>query len=167
MCCPAPKTLPLSTWTCPFHPAPDCLRQYRGFTLLEILLATVILLIGLTAVLQTTRSALQRMTMAKELTEVQNACQAILNEWLARSSPMQPEADRAVAHLPHWKIRVDIYPAAQEGLYVIHLSAQQFLPNGISLGIKYHLVRWIPGIRVSMPEQIEIPIENEFDNLFR
>jgi len=161
------KTLYLSKRTCLLQPAQDRLRHNRGFTLLEILITTAILLIGLTAVFQTTRSALQRMTMAKELTEAQNACQAVLNELLAQSAPIQPEPGRTVEHLPYWNIRIDIYPAAQEGLYVLHLSAQQFSQDGTWLGTKYQLIRWIPAVRVFMPEQTEAPVETEFDDLFR
>ena len=143
-------------------------RKNRAFTLLEILLAMTILGIGLTAIFQTTRSALQRMAMAKELTEAQNACQAVLSELLARSSPIQPEEEKAVEHLPHWKIRVDIYPASQSDLYVLHLSAQHFAPDGTLIGVKYQLLRWVPAERVQLPEPPpETFFENEFDDLFQ
>jgi prepilin-type N-terminal cleavage/methylation domain-containing protein len=138
-----------------------------GFTLLEILLAMAILLIGLTAVFQTTRSALQRMALSKELTEAQNACQAVLNELLARSSPIQPEVGRTIEHLPHCKMRVDVYPTSQSGLYVVHLSAQQFSPEGTLLGVRYQLLRWVPAERVQFPESRETFSGNEFEDLFR
>jgi prepilin-type N-terminal cleavage/methylation domain-containing protein len=124
-------------------------NQTAGFTLLEILIATVILLVGITAIFHTTRAALQRMTAARELTEVQNACQAVLNELLAQSSPIQPDAGKMIKDLPHWRIRVDVYPATQPGLYVLHLSAQEFSSiDGLLIGIRYQLIRWIPAERV-------------------
>jgi len=143
-------------------------RQRRGFTLLEILLTTAVLLIGLTAVFQTTRSALQRMSAARELTEAQNACQTILNELLAQSAPIRPDTGKTVAQLPHWKIRIDLYPAPQPRLYVLHLSAQQFSPIDRTLiGIKYQLIRWIPVERVWFPPaQQETMSGNEFDAPF-
>ena len=142
-------------------------RKGNGFTLLEILLTTAILLIGLTVVFHTTRTALQRMTMARELTEAQNACQAVLNELLARSSPIQPEEGKTVEHLPRWKIRVDIYAASQNGLCVLHLSAQQFSPDGVLLGTRYQLLRWVPAERVRLPEPTEMILGSEFDDLFQ
>ena len=145
-------------------------RQYSGFTLLEILLAVAILLIGLTAVLQTSRAALQRMSAAKELTEAQNACQSVLNELLAQAAPIQPDAGKKIGHLPNWRIRVDIYPAPQPGLYVLHLSAQEFSPIDDSmLGVKYQLIRWVPVERVRLPESVQPqPFSgNEFENLFQ
>jgi prepilin-type N-terminal cleavage/methylation domain-containing protein len=139
----------------------------NGFTLLEILLTTAVLLIGLTAVFQTTRSALQTMAKARELTEAQNACQAVLNELLAQSSPIQPDAERTIEHLPHWRIRIDIYPAPQSGLYVLHLSAQQFSPTDDTLlGVKYQILRWVPAERVHLPDASETFVGDEFDDLF-
>ena len=142
-------------------------QQQNGFTLLEILLTTTILLIGLTAIFQTTRSALQSMASARELTEAQNACQAVLNELLAQSAPIQPDSGKTITNLPHWKIRIDIYPAPQPDLYVLHLSAPQFSPlDNILLGIKYQLIRWIPAERVQFPTQSETIYGNEFEDLF-
>jgi len=143
-------------------------RECNGFTLLEILLTTVVLLMGLTAVFHTTRSALKRITLARELTEAQNACQAVLNDLLTRTTPIELNAGRTVEHLPNWKIRVDIYPASQPGLYVLHLSAQQFAEGGVSPDIRYQMLRWVPAERVKLPEPTETFFENrsEFDSLF-
>jgi prepilin-type N-terminal cleavage/methylation domain-containing protein len=143
-------------------------RRNGGFTLLEILLTTVVLLVGLTAVFQTTKLALQRMAISKELTEAQNACQAVLNELLAQSAPIQPEPGKRVAHLPNWKIQVDIYPASQSGLYVLHLSALQFSPEGDTfIGVKYQLLRWVPAERVQLPTSDETFGGSVFDDLFQ
>ncbi|MDR0326753.1 MAG: prepilin-type N-terminal cleavage/methylation domain-containing protein [Planctomycetaceae bacterium] len=144
-------------------------RRNDGFTLLEILLTTAVLLVGLTAVFQTTNSALKRMNMAKELTEAQNACHAVLHELLAQSAPIQSDEGRAVDNLPNWKIQIDLSPASQSGLYVMHLSALQFSPkDGTSLGVKYQLLRWVPAERVKVPEPVETPPPgNEFESLFQ
>jgi len=151
---------------------PHCIKtsrqQREGFTLLEVLLTAAILLIGLTAILQTTRSALQRMAAAKELTEAQNACQSVLNELLAQSSKIRPEEGKTIEQLPHWRIRVDIYPAPQSGLYVLHLSAQQFSPREDTfLGIRYQLIRWVAAERVQLPAPPETFGGNEFESLFQ
>ena len=137
--------------------------------MLEILLAVAILLIGLTVVLQTSRSAFKRMAAARELTEAQNACQSVLNQLLAQAAPIQPDAEKKIAHLPNWRIRVDIYPAPQPGLYVLHLSTQEFSPLDDSLlGVKYQLLRWVPTERVQLPEPE--PLQpfggSEFESLF-
>jgi len=143
-------------------------RGNSGFTLLEIMLVTAILLAGVTATFFTTRAALQRMTKARELTEAQNACQAVLNELLARSAQIEPHEGRMVEHLPNWKIRVDIYPASQSGLFVVHLSAQHFSPGGVPLGVPYQLLRWVPAERVKLPEPVpDTFFGSEFDSLFQ
>ena len=156
------------------HASQDSLnlrRGHCGFTLLEILLTTTILLLGLTAVFHTTRSALQKMAAAKELNDAQNACQAVLNELLARNNPIEPHIGKTVEHLPRWKIRVDIYPSFQSGLYVLHLSAQQFLPDGMIPDTRYQLIRWVPASRVRLPEPaaetfFDYEYSNGFDSLF-
>ena len=145
-------------------------RQHGGFTLLEILLTTAILLVGLTVVFQTTKSALQRTAEARDLTEAQNACQSVLNELLAQSAPIQPDSGRSVDNLPNWKIKIDIYPASQTGLYVLHLLAQQFSLDGTLVGIKYQLLRWVPAERVQVAESLEMPITGTgdiFEDLFQ
>ena len=154
----------------PSCPKRERRQQQSGFTLLEILLTTAVLVIGLTAVFQTTRSALQSISAARELTEAQIACQTLLQELLAQSAPIKPDTGRAVAHLPHWKLRVDLYPAPQSRLYVLHLSAQQFSPlDGMLLGIRYQLIRWIPAERGELPAaQPDTPVNgNEFEDLFQ
>ena len=139
-------------------------KQHGGFTLLEILLTTTVLLVGLTAIFHTTRSALRSISAARELSEAQNTCHAILNELLAQSAKIRPDEGKTIEHLPHWKIRIDIYPAPQPRLYVLHLSAQQFSPqDGMLIGIKYHLIRWIPIERVWFPPSpSETMPENDF-----
>ena len=153
-----------------FPPSPgERWRQRNAFTLLEVLLAVVILLIGLTAVLHTSQSALKQIAAARELTEAQNVCQSVLNELLAQSSPIQPDAGKTIGHLPHWRIRVDIDPVPQPGLYALHLSAQHFSAiDDTLLGVKYQLIRWVPAERVRLPE---LPMEmfggSEFESLFQ
>lgn len=144
-------------------------HQRGGFTLLEILLTATILLVGLTAVFQTTKSALQRMAEARDLTEAQSACQAVLNELLAQSAPIQTDWGRSIENLPNWKIKIDIYPASQTGLFVLHLSAQKFSPtDGMLVGVKYQLLRWVPAERVQVAESSEAPfIGDEFEDLFQ
>jgi len=139
-----------------------------GFTILELLLTMAILLAGLTAVFQTTKLALQRMATAKELSEAQNASLAVLNELLAQSAPIQPETGKKVDHLPNWKIQVDIYPASQPGLYVLHLSALHFSPiDDTLIGVKYQLLRWVPAERVQFPTSEETFGGSEFDDFFQ
>jgi len=73
--------------------------------------------------------------------------------------------------LPNWKIKIDIYPASQSGLYVVHLLAQQFSPaDGMLVGVKYQLLRWVPAERVQVAESSEMPITGTgdiFDDLFQ
>ena len=145
-----------------------CCRNPGGFTMLEILLTITVLLVGLTVIFHTTRSALRSMSSARELSEAQNACHTILNELLAQSGKIRPDEGKKIDNLPHWKIRIDIYPAPQPRLYVLHLSAQQFSPqDNMLMGIKYHLIRWVPVERVWLPPPpTETMFGDEFDEFF-
>ena len=123
-----------------------------GFTLLEILLTTTVLLVGLTAVLHTSRLALRKIAEARELTEVQNACHSLLSELLVQAAPIRPDAGKTIPHLPQWKIRVDLYHSPQSRLYVLHLSAQKLSSqDDMRFGVKYQVIRWIPIERVWFP----------------
>ena len=95
------------------------------------------------------------MASTRELSEAQNACQAVLNELLARIAPIEPHEGRTIEHLPNWRIRVDISPAPQPGLFMLLLSAQQFSPEGELIGTRYQLIRWVPAERVRLPEEAE------------
>jgi prepilin-type N-terminal cleavage/methylation domain-containing protein len=133
--------------------ARDEATKDSGFTLLEILLTMSILLIGFTFVFHTAMSAMQRMAMARELAEAQNACRTVLNELLAGSALIEPDEGKIVEHLPNWRIQVEIYPASQSGLAVLHLSAFRASHVAGLPDSKYQLIRWIPSERVRFPEQ--------------
>ncbi|GHT17248.1 hypothetical protein FACS1894189_2780 [Planctomycetales bacterium] len=140
-----------------------------GYTLLEVLIATAVLVLGLAAVFGTSNSAQRKAIAAAELTDVQLACQSALNELLVQPKPIKPVSDLNIVGLPNWKIAVECYSSPQKGLAVLHLSAQQFLPvSHIPLGFRYQLLRWVPEERILSATQSEIINEvNEFDDLFR
>ncbi|MDR1269165.1 MAG: prepilin-type N-terminal cleavage/methylation domain-containing protein [Planctomycetaceae bacterium] len=140
----------------------------HGYTLLEILMATAILLLGLTAVLGIMRSTHQRSVAAADLADAQLACQTLLNELLAQQSRIQPVPAKPIEGLPDWNITVAVYPATQPGLSVVHVTAQKINPNTkIPDGIIYQLLRWIPQDRVEISEKNEtIEGTNLFDEPF-
>jgi prepilin-type N-terminal cleavage/methylation domain-containing protein len=128
----------------------------QGYTLLEILIATAILLLGLTAVLGIQRSIHQRSVAAADLADAQLACQTLLNELLAQQSRIKPIPAKPIEGLPDWKITVTVYPATQPGLFTVHVTAQKYDSNTqMPAGIMYQLLRWVPHDRVEIPENNE------------
>jgi prepilin-type N-terminal cleavage/methylation domain-containing protein len=131
--------------------------ERQGYTLLEILMATAILLLGLTAVLGIMRSTHQRSVAAADLADAQLACQTLLNELLAQQSRIKPVSAKPIEGLPDWNITVTVYPAPRTGLFVVHVAAQKINPNTkLPTGIMYQLLRWIPQDRIEIPENNEI-----------
>ncbi len=124
-----------------------------GYTLLEILMATAVLALGLSAVFGISRSALRKSVDAAELADAQLACQTKLNELLARQTPISAEPPAGIENLPNWKMTVHIYDAPRPGMSVLHLSAQKFTPDGTPYEGLYQLLRWIPQHRVARPRQ--------------
>jgi prepilin-type N-terminal cleavage/methylation domain-containing protein len=140
----------------------------RGYTLLEVLIATAILLLGLTAVLGIVRSIHKRSVAAADLADAQLACQTLLNELLAQQSPIKPVPAQPIAGLPDWNIALAIYPSPQPELYVLHLTARKSDPaTKIPVGVTYQLLRWVHRDRVEIPESKEtIEGFNLFDDPF-
>jgi prepilin-type N-terminal cleavage/methylation domain-containing protein len=128
----------------------------HGYTLLEILIATAILLLGLTAILGIMRSTHQRSVAAADLADAQLACQTLLNELLAQQSRIKPIPAKPIEGLPDWNITVAVYPATQPGLFTVHVTAQKFDSNTkMPAGRMYQLLRWVPQDRVEIPENNE------------
>jgi prepilin-type N-terminal cleavage/methylation domain-containing protein len=145
------------------------MMHHSGYTLLEVLIATAVLVLGLAAVFGASKSAQQRAAASAELTDIQLACQSAINELLVQPQPIQSGLSLNIEGLPDWKIIVECYPSPQKGLVVLHLSAQQFLPvSNIPLGIRYQLLRWIPEERIRSETQSDSINEvNEFEDLFQ
>lgn len=133
------------------------LGKRHGYTLLEILMATAILLLGLTAVLGIMRSIHQRSVAAADLADAQLACQTLLNELLAQQSRIKPLPAKPIEGLPDWNIAVTVYPATKPELCVVHVTAQKIdLNTKLPAGIMYQLLRWVHQDRVEIPENKEI-----------
>lgn len=140
-----------------------------GYTLLEILVATTILVIGLASLFGIARSAQKKSVDAADLASVQLACQSTLNELLARQAPIKSFGIRNLDDVPQWKITLDIRPSPKRGLYTLHLTAQKFTLQGdLPVGAPFHLLRWVPEERVQLPDQQNILSETmEFSDPYR
>lgn len=142
----------------------------RGaYTLLEVLIATAVLVVGLIAVFSVSRAAQKKSVDASELAAAQLAAQTLLNELLAAEEPIRPIAFRPLEGLRFWKIAVNVHPTPENDLLAVLITSQKFTPQGdMPTGVPYHLVRWVPRHRVQLPRSPEILDEREeFDDPFR
>ena len=143
--------------------------NHTGYSLLEVLMATAILAVGLLAILGLTRSAHQRSRDASDLAAVELAVQTTLNELLAKQSPIEPIPPRPIDGVRNWKLEVKLYDSPRNDLATMFLLAQKFTPQGdVPVGISFQLVRWVSKarcvIRDSGFENQDTGFVSEFDD---
>ena len=116
-----------------------------GFSLLEVLVATSILL-GCTIVLaELAAIGRQHAGSAEDLAIAQLICQTRLNELLARASPLKPVQDEPLEDRPGWVYSVEIDPLEQPGLAALRVTVSREVPEeqDSSRAKQFTLVRWI------------------------
>ena len=143
----------------------------QGYSLLEVLMATTILAVGLLAIFCLTRSAHHRSLDASDLAAVELAAETMLNELLARQSPIEPIPLRSIDGVRNWKLEVKLYESPRPDLAAIFINAQKFTPQGdVPVGISFQLVRWVPKVRCEVRDfeggNREAGFVSEFDDLF-
>ena len=144
-------------------------RVCSGYSLLEVLVATTILAIGLLAIFGLTQSAHMRSLDASDLAAVEIAVQTALNELLAKQSSIEPIPPRSIDGVRHWKLEVKLYESPRPGLAAVYINAQKFMPpEGLPAGISFQLVRWVPRARclIRDTELDRREVVSEFDDLF-
>ncbi len=133
--------------------------KQNGYTLLEVLMATTVLVMGLSAIFGLSRSSLRISVDAAELAGAQLACQTTLNELLAQQALIAPASPKDIPSLSDWKVAVQVYDAPRPDMSVLHISAQKYMADGVTpFGIQYQLLRWVPQRRIQ-PTQTEDVID--------
>jgi len=122
-----------------------------GYSLLEVLVATAILAIGLLAIFGLARSAQQRSLDASDLAAVQLTAETTLNELLAKQAPIEPIPPRPIDGARDWRLEVKLYHSPRSDLVTVFLNAQKFSPqDNRPTGISFQLVRWVSKNRVRL-----------------
>ena len=116
----------------------------RGFTLLELLIAMTILLMGLSALFHINNESRIASVAAEELATVQLACQTKMNELLATSGgAVFARGAEEIPNVNGWKMSVEKKPLNHKGIVVVRIfAAKQDVPVTDRNG-HYELVRWI------------------------
>ena len=144
-------------------------RSCSGYSLLEVLVATTLLAIGLLAIFGLAQSAHKRSLDASDLAAVELAVQTTLNELLARQSPIEPIPQRPIDGARNWKLEVKLYESPRPDLATIYINAQKFMPpDDLPAGVSFQLVRWVSKARCNVRDSgFEIPaVVSEFDDPF-
>ena len=116
----------------------------RGFTLLELIIAMTILLLGLSALFHLNNESRIASVAAEELATVQLACQTKMSELLATNGGTAVTG--AAADIPNakgWKMSVEKKPLNHKGIVAIRIFAAKRGVPATDRNGHYELVRWI------------------------
>jgi len=122
-------------------------RSHRaGFSLLEVILATAILLGAAVVLAELASVGREHAQRAQELAAAQLAAQTKLNEVLSGSAPLQSVQDQALEDPPGWVRSVQVGPLKRSGqvtgLLEVRVTVSQELGND-RRGKEFTLTRWV------------------------
>ncbi len=119
-------------------------KNASGFTLLELLIAITILLLGLSAIYRLNDNSRIASAGAEELALVQLACQTKMNELLAtkvRPIPTGPAV--SIQGIDGWQMKVTTFSLNRRGIYGVRIAATKLGTVPADPDGNYELVRWV------------------------
>ncbi|MCH5374803.1 MAG: hypothetical protein JJ992_12580 [Planctomycetes bacterium] len=120
-------------------------RRPSGFSLMEVLLASGILLSCLVVLGQMAVVGRQHAEDAESLTAAQIACQAKLNEILVGAAPLASQPATSIEGMTGWSYQVEVQPLQQYDLVSLRVTVSPE-PAAIDTkrpGKSFSLVRWM------------------------
>lgn len=96
-----------------------------GLSLLEVMLATTVLLGSVIVLSQIAFVGTAHMDAARQYAAAQLVCQARMNEMLAGALPIEELSGQAIPELPGWGLSVKVESAGQPGLLAIEVTAAE------------------------------------------
>jgi len=117
-------------------------RARRGFSLLEIILATGILLGCLVVLSELAAIGRIHAGVASDTTTAARICQNKLNEILTGAAPIEPVREEAVEGEPGWLYSVEVDQPRQPGLVALRVTVWQESDSG-KHPVEFSLVRWL------------------------
>ena len=116
-----------------------------GFSLMEVLLATSILLACLLVLSQMATVGRQHAEDAESLTIAQLLCQAKLNEVLIGAQPLADRSATAIPEMPGWTYEVQVQSLGQYDLAAVRVTVAPESTDGAgrSRGKRASLLRWM------------------------
>lgn len=124
-------------------------RGHRhGFSLLEVLLATAILIGSTVVLLELVTIGNRHASSARDLSKSQMICQSKLNEILSGAMPVEAVRPTPLDLDPQWIYWVELQPAEQAGFVAVEVNAA-FEPAPQKQSSRFTLVRWMPDPRVA------------------
>ncbi len=119
--------------------------QRPGFSLMEVLLATSILLASLLVLSQMATVGRQHAEDAESLTIAQLMCQAKLNEVLIGAQPLASRSPTAIPEMPGWTYEIQVQSTGQYDLAAVRVTVAPEEIDGVGRGRgkRATLLRWM------------------------
>ena len=127
-----------------------------GFSLLEVMLATGILLACLIVLGELASVGRRHARDAEQLTAAQFLCRSRLNEMLAGAAPLESQAASEVPSLPGWSWRVQVEPLGRYSLSSVTVTLARVAPATLDApaggggGKRFSLTRWVHSSDLSL-----------------
>lgn len=119
-------------------------RARRGFSLLEVLLATTILLGAVVVLGELSRLALHNATAARNHTRGAELCARTMAEIVAGIRPAAATTEQPFLDEPTWRFAVELLPCDTPGLSCVEVKCRQEVPEN-KRPIEVRLARWVRG----------------------
>ena len=114
----------------------------KGTTLLEVILALVILAGAMATLGELLRIAGRHATAAQELTKAQMYCQAVMDQLDAGLLTMSPVTDAPLELNAEWTYSIQSQPLQMEGLMSVQVTVQRN-PDDEQRALGVTLTRWM------------------------
>ena len=114
----------------------------QGFSLLEVLLATSILIGSAIVLVELVTIGNRHASSARELSKSQLICESKLNEVLAHAAPVAQVRPTPSEEDPRWVVWIDLVPTVHEGLVALEVNAA-YEPTPKKQRSRCTLVRWV------------------------
>jgi type II secretion system protein I len=123
---------------------PGARRHRRGITLLEVILAIVILGLSLVALGQLVRLGANAATKARDLTQAQVLCDTKISEIRAGILPLDNASNSPIDTAPDWNYSAVVTPSEQQpGLLIVVVTVTQTPTQGRT-PVSFSLIRFMP-----------------------
>ena len=120
--------------------------QRRGFSLLEVLLASAILLGAVIVLGELAHLGIRNAAAARDLTTAELICRSTMNEIVAGILPADEVEDAVVTSMPGWVYSVEVVPLEHAGVSALRVTVAADLPDE-QRPLTFSLMRWVPASR--------------------
>jgi hypothetical protein len=128
-------------------------RGRAGFSLMEVMLATSILLGSSIVLIELANIGRKQANSAYNLNTAQLLCEAKLDEIVAGVTAIKVVSDEELEDNPGWRFSVETHPLRDRHLLAVRVTVFQE-PEEFKRVVRFSLVRWLPEQLPKSPDGI-------------